>query len=84
MNANGDTQQLLRKGKEHFRTMHIPEVQIKTNINQLHYAIMAEIKFSFTPKRTGIQVGNCLRPFVCYIFIFAMSFAIKHMVMCHN
>lgn len=37
MSANGDTQWWLKKGKEHFQTMRIPEIQIKTkNVNQLH------------------------------------------------
>jgi len=36
MSVNGDTQRSLKKGKEHFQTMRIPEVQIKTNKNQLH------------------------------------------------
>ena len=29
MSANGDTQQLLEKDKEHFQTMRIPEVKLK-------------------------------------------------------
>lgn len=29
MSVNGDTQQLLEKDKEHFQTMHIPEVKLK-------------------------------------------------------
>ena len=48
MSANGDTQPSLKKGKEHFQTMRIPEVQIKINIlvNQLHFgnAVIAKIK----------------------------------------
>ena len=84
MSVNGDTQRSLKKGKEHFQTMRIPEVQIKTNINQLLYkvyAIIAEIKvFLSHQKGLGSKLAiSCVH--LCATFHFCNVFLpFKHIV----
>ena len=82
MSANGDTQQLLEKDKEHFQTMRIPEVKSKQMncliINCNHYKKQVFVLYFFKSshqKRLGSQVDECLCPAVHYIS-FLQSYAL--------